>query len=410
MGYVTALRNVVVSIVVTYLVVLQTENVFSRSVEADDFRATIWNPARSVLDGVTPYPDPTQPGFLAQSVYPPLIFLLALMLVPLGFLAASVMWTLILGISAVATLVVLGVRDWRLYVLYVMSCPIVFGLLWGNVTVLVSFLVALFWKYRNHTWTGIFLGLAIAVKIMVVPLVIWLLMTGRYRTAVCSAGTGVLLIIVPWATLGFDGLTRYPQTLSVPTQTHGSLGASVQPLFRQLGYDRPIALAAGVVLGGCCLMVAWLARDELASFAWVLASALAFAPVVWLHYYALLAVPLAVARPRLGGAWWLYLCFWIGWVYSPLPWASGKLSIVVIGIATFLLLSIHKREASSDASTRQTGATEIDSSASFANFGRLYGDGERPTRTNFLRAGKLIALTKTRDTRAGSPIRSPADA
>ena len=35
-----------------------------------------------------------------------------------------------------------------------------------------------------------------------------------------------------------------------------------------------------------------------------------FSPIVWLDYYALTALPLAIARPRLGIAWFLPIAMW----------------------------------------------------------------------------------------------------
>ena len=346
-------RNVVLSavaitwiscsvVVVGFLVTTQISYTVHRGVAAHDFVATIWGPGQQVLDGTTAYPDPSLAGFTAESVYPPLVILSALSLAPLGFDLAAAVWTAALALCAVGTPWVLGVRDWRLYLLYVASAPVVFGLLWGNATIVVAFLVALVWKYRDRElWAGALVALAVAIKLLVAPLWLWFLFTGRYRAALVSAVATPLLIVVPWALLGFEGLTWYPRTLRALTETHGALGAGVQPLVRQLGFERGVALAVGFVVGIACLTVAWRSRNELLAYAWSLGSALAFAPVVWVHYYALLAVPLAVATPRAGGAWWLFLALWVSWVYSPLEWASAQLSIAVVSLVTLLVVTFH---------------------------------------------------------------------
>jgi hypothetical protein len=51
----------------------------------------------------------------------------------------------------------------------------------------------------------------------------------------------------------------------------------------------------------------WLARrgDERAAFILAIAASLALTPIVWLHYFALLAVVVAVAQPRLGYLWFV---------------------------------------------------------------------------------------------------------
>ena len=46
------------------------------------------------------------------------------------------------------------------------------------------------------------------------------------------------------------------------------------------------------------------------SFTLALAAALVLSPIVWLDYFALAAVPLALARPRLSVVWFLPLATW----------------------------------------------------------------------------------------------------
>ena len=53
-------------------------------------------------------------------------------------------------------------------------------------------------------------------------------------------------------------------------------------------------------------MIAW----RLQSFVLFVAAALMLSPIVWLDYYAVLAVPLAIVRPRLSPIWLLPLLTW----------------------------------------------------------------------------------------------------
>jgi len=69
-----------------------------------------------------------------------------------------------------------------------------------------------------------------------------------------------------------------------------------------------------VVLGvALALLILWLGRraegDRLAMTAAV-GAALLLSPIVWVHYYVLLLVPVALARPRLAGLWFVPLFFW----------------------------------------------------------------------------------------------------
>ena len=47
------------------------------------------------------------------------------------------------------------------------------------------------------------------------------------------------------------------------------------------------------------------------AFSVAIIAALLLTPIVWLHYFALLVVPLALARPRLAWAWGLLWLLWL---------------------------------------------------------------------------------------------------
>ena len=65
-----------------------------------------------------------------------------------------------------------------------------------------------------------------------------------------------------------------------------------------------------------------------AAFAIAILAAILLTPIVWLHYFALLFVPLAIARPRLSWPWGLPLLFWI----VPAQETHGAAWKVVVGL------------------------------------------------------------------------------
>src|SRR6266536_2900708 len=75
------------------------------------------------------------------------------------------------------------------------------------------------------------------------------------------------------------------------------------------GVPTPWARGAGLVLGIAALAGVFIAarrsRSEAASFTLALAAALLLTPIVWLHYFALLLVPLAIFSPGLSVSWLL---------------------------------------------------------------------------------------------------------
>ena len=64
---------------------------------------------------------------------------------------------------------------------------------------------------------------------------------------------------------------------------------------------------------GLLLAVVVLGRrgDEVRAFTCAIVAALVLAPVVWLHYLVLLAVPLGISRPRFAPIWLLPIVLWM---------------------------------------------------------------------------------------------------
>ena len=95
-----------------------------------------------------------------------------------------------LGVCVFAALWILGVRDWRCYVIALTSPVVVHGLYYGNLTIVMVLLVALAWRYRERARiAGLALGAAVAAKLFVWPLVVWLLLTRRFRAAAWAIGS-----------------------------------------------------------------------------------------------------------------------------------------------------------------------------------------------------------------------------
>jgi hypothetical protein len=81
------------------------------------------------------------------------------------------------------------------------------------------------------------------------------------------------------------------------------------------------------------------------SLAASIAASLLLSPIVWLHYFVLLLVPLALARPRLTAAWVILpLPFWFS---SANGQSHGHAGAIVLALATasaILLVSASRSE------------------------------------------------------------------
>jgi hypothetical protein len=274
-----------------------------------DFRGTLWDAAHAIRDGRSPYPAPVESEVEVgnPALYPPFLMLLVTPLTVLPWWLGMTFWTAIQVGAIAGALAVLGVRDLRCYALALISIPVMGGLTWGNAGLLLVPLVALVWRWRDH-WlrAGAVAGLAIAAKLFVWPLLVWLVGTRRYRAAAAAAVATAGVVLVPWAAIGFDGLTAYPDLLRVAERVYSSHSFSIATALAGLGLEAELAsrltLAVGVLIAALAFFAGRRGADEVSVALAVLAAILG-SPIVWEYYYALLLVPLAIARPRFSGLW-----------------------------------------------------------------------------------------------------------
>ena len=230
-----------------------------------DFRGTLWEPARALLDGIPIYPEPTREAVSVgnPAVYPP-VFILAS--VPLALLPATVaawLWLVVLAAAVLASMWILEVRDWRCLVLAVTSPVVVHGLWYGNLTVFLVLPLALAWRYRDRApVVGIAVGAAVAAKLFVWPLVVWLLLTRRFRAAAWAVGSAAVIVLGAWALVGFQGLRDYPTLLRAVQDVYAVRSLSLSTVAGALGASVPAAVAVAAVAGLACLaLAAWLVRQ-----------------------------------------------------------------------------------------------------------------------------------------------------
>ena len=293
-----------------------------------DFRGTLWEPARAALDGVPMYPTATPEAVAVgnPAVYPPVFILLSVPLALLSAAAASWLWLCVLGAASFASMWILGVRDWRCLVLVVTSPVVVHGLWFGNLTLLLLVALALAWRYRNRAWVvGIAIGTAVAAKLFVWPLVVWLLLTRRFRAAAWAVSSAIVLVSGAWALVGFDGLREYPKLLHVVQDVYAERSFSVATAAGALGASVPVGVVLAAIAGLLCVgAAAWLlTRDDgdRRAFAALVAACVVASPIVWPNYAALLFVPIAVTWPRLAPAWFFGYVVWLTGALSPKPTA-----------------------------------------------------------------------------------------
>jgi hypothetical protein len=270
-----------------------------------DFRITIWEPGRHMLAGGDPIRavDASDNG----GIYPPITILLTLPVSALPYPAAVAVWALVLVSGVAGALFICGVRDWRCYALAFASPPVIAGLAYGNISMVVVVAVAGAWALRDRAWrSGALVGLMVATRLFPWPLVVWLLLTRRFRAAAVAAASSVVFSFVGWMAISFRSLEKFPAVTRSNAAEFVDDGQSLGSIVANLGGS---ARAIGLVLLLGAVIALGMAvhdrSDDLACFTWTIAATLFASPIVWGHYYALLLVPLAVSNPRLSRAWLL---------------------------------------------------------------------------------------------------------
>jgi hypothetical protein len=326
-----------------------------------DFLLTIYHPAQAVLHGRTPYGNPLVITPLRGSVYPPSAFVGVAWL---GFLPQGVaiaLWEVVEFLAATATLWVLGVRDLRCYALWLLTPMVLATALFGNATILIILLFAILWRWRdNAIVAAAALTAAIAIKLFVAPMIIWLLFRGRFRAAAYTALATPFFILGAWAAIGFSAIGRYVSILSANDHLWGRDGPFLQSLVMQVGGSSLLAGVLGALAATALIAAAYFVGD-LSAFTLTVAASILLAPVAWIGYLGLLVIPVAVLRPRFSPLWLVYLVgTYAHWWKSPLGFASAELSscTLVLFAAVVAVVLTTSRENVPSGSQAPSGGKE----------------------------------------------------
>jgi hypothetical protein len=118
--------------------------------------------------------------------------------------------------------------------------------------------------------------------------------------------------LVAWGLLGFDQIARYQDLVVALAKNQETRGYSLVALMSDYGIGRQwahgVMLGVAVLIAGVCLAVGRRGGGR-PTFALCVATCLVATPISWLHYFALLVIPLALARPRLSALWLVPLLF-----------------------------------------------------------------------------------------------------
>jgi hypothetical protein len=335
-----------------------------------DFHGTIWAADRAILHGRSPYPGADSHALLWQgnpSVYPPPILLATL---PFGLLPAGLaacIWSVVTFCALLWALVLTGLRDVRCYVL-ILSAPAVCSMVvMGQMDGLLVLGCVLAWRYRDRAIAaGMAVALIVAAKLFLAPMIVWLIATRRYAAALVAASGATFCCLAAWAVIGFRGLREYPALLAADAHAFESRGHSFVALAMRLGLTptvgRGIAILAGLGLIAVALRVASRPGGDRRSFTAAMAAGVVLSPIVWLHYFVLIFVGLALSRPRADLVWMLLFITWISHNEpQPIAWrmAATITSVGLILAASLVTTSIERTaEVRKRANIRPSGSAQ----------------------------------------------------
>jgi alpha-1,2-mannosyltransferase len=294
---------------------------------------TTWAAGRAIAHGHSPYP----------FIYPAPA---AVLMVPFGVLpwrAAVPLFFIVSAGMVVGMLRILGVRDWRCYGACLVALPTASALWIGTPTPMLALATACAWRWRDRrAVVAIALTAAVATKLFLWPLFVWLLATRRFGAALAGMSTIVGATVAAWALIGFQGLSSYPKLLADAASLEQDKSYSTIALVHAFGLTDAGAVAAVAVTGVLALAsVVILARrpgGDAPAFAAAIAAALWISPIVWIHYLVLLFIPIAIVRRRLSALWLLPLVLWV--LASQESQGSIPRLLLVLGVLLVWLLSI----------------------------------------------------------------------
>ncbi len=289
-----------------------------------------------LLAGASPYPGPHAPEVLNgwPFDYPALAALLGAPFSVLGHVPADTALILLSVGAVVLTLRWCGVRDWRLYGLVFLWPAVIAGWQTANLTLPIMLGIAGLWRYRDRpVIAGALVALVISLKLFLWPLGLWLLATRRYAATGYALVIGVVLNLIAWGAIGFDQIGRYVRLLTAVTRLLSPHTYTLVALLHITGYPALLAIAAPVLI--TCVGLGRRGHDRHA-FTLAIAACLLVTPLVWLHYFALLIVPLALARPRVAPVWFLGVLLQFP-ISTPAPWQVAVTLLAAAGITAAAL-------------------------------------------------------------------------
>lgn len=168
--------------------------------------------------------------------------------------------------------------------------PVYIDLFFSQVMLFLTLLLTLTWlavRQGKDIQAGVYLGIALALKMYGWPLVILLFLKGRRKTALVAGGVFVASVVLGVAVFGLQAFTNYylhvgPQIAAL-WQADPYNFSVIALGVRQFGSVGGVVLPIALLLAG--LAAALRTQEFDAAFMIVLAVSTLLQPVAWIHYF-----------------------------------------------------------------------------------------------------------------------------
>jgi len=218
-------------------------------------------------------------------------------------LAATIYFVLSIAALALAARLLAGPRCGPAPVLLtIVAEPTVRALQLGTVNVWLLLGLAVAWRYRQHAVPLVAAIVVVTVaKLFLLPMLVWLVITGRYRAALSAGALAATLVVAGGLVVNLSP-TDFARMLSLLSDHEALQSSSATKALMLAGLSFGAASALSMLLAAIVIGAGWLAyrrrHDEVVVYiACVLASLIA-SPIVWTHYFTLLLVIPLVLRWR----------------------------------------------------------------------------------------------------------------
>jgi len=275
------------------------------------------------------------PVFPHATPHPPPVALFTLPLALVRYETAATLWLAfeLFCLCGSAWLLVACIQrrsSWGTLVLLTAAtvawAPVYVGLVVGQLMTLLLLLLSGCWlalRRNKQRLAGALLGLTLALKLMGIPLLLFFVVSKRWRTVVSAVVTAGCVNLVSIFLIGFDRVISYYLTVSgalFPLYRSAVHNISLWSIGWRLfdGTGSPVDLSikapplahAPVVaaLVSAIVPIAFLSigiamalrcRNTDTSFGILVAASVLFHPVAWSHYLVLMAIPMVVAIQQL---------------------------------------------------------------------------------------------------------------